>query len=238
MTGPGSETDSEDAPIRLRTDAEATWPGHLVIESGQGAVTALAYCSLCSYTDYMTSYRDAAAKLWGEAGAYAYDAYSRLRSEFLPDLPAELPIVIGLTAYGHCIGLTRFAAEPRISLFSPLFGKGLRQVDDVLVHEMLHASLMLDGVNPAHEGQQWHDAINRLSPAVLGHEINVKRGAARKSVRIPNPDWAPGGSEPKTIVRKTAVEDAITLTQVARWPGAFRPKDYYAGDQSLPCPTY
>lgn len=186
----------------------------------------------------MMSYRDAAAKLWGVAGAYAYDSYSRLRSEFLPDLPGELPIVIGLTAYGHCIGLTRYADEPRISLFSPLFGKGLRQVDDVLVHEMLHASLMLAGLNAAHEGKPWHDAITRLSPAVLGCEIDVKRGGARKSVRLPNPLYVEGGDEPKTIVRKEAVDGAVTLTQVARWPHAFRPEGYYHGDKSLPCPTY
>ena len=87
--------------------------------------------------------------LWGEAGTYAHDTYDRLRAEFYPELPEQLPIVIGLTAYGHCIGLTmrggHWETEPRISLFSPLFGRGRLWVDDVLIHEMLHASLMVTG---------------------------------------------------------------------------------------------
>jgi hypothetical protein len=40
----------------------------------------------------------------GKVGAYAYDAYDRMRGELLPDLPARLPVVIGLTAYGHSWG--------------------------------------------------------------------------------------------------------------------------------------
>ena len=85
-------------------------------------------CSRASYNDYMdvaeVPYRAAAVKFWGEAGACAYDAYDRIRPALYPDLPAQLPIVIGITAYGHCLGLTRGCWRehgPRISLPPEIF---------------------------------------------------------------------------------------------------------------------
>lgn len=196
------------------------------------------------------SYRDAAIVYWGEAGAYAYDAYARLRAGFYPELPDQLPIVIGLTAYGACLGLTRGRWEhgPRITLPPEIFrgttaqsaGRKLpggdRLVDDVLAHEMLHVSLGLAGLNSKHDGAPWYDAVRRLSPAVLGWEIGAHRGADRKSVRIPNPAYEPGGDEPKTLVRKVPVDTAVQHADVAGWPGAFRPDGYYCGPP-IPCPT-
>lgn len=187
----------------------------------------------------MTSYRDAALVLWGEAGAYAHDMYARLRSEFYPEVPCQLPIVIGLTAYGHCVGLTRPGWEhgPRISVFSSLFHHGRHQVDDLLTHELLHVWLSVKGLDPEHDGQSWYGAINRLSPAVLGREIGARRGADRKSVRVPNPDYADGNGEPRTVVRKVRVADAVQHADVAGWPQAFRPADYDWG-KPMRCPSY
>jgi hypothetical protein len=187
----------------------------------------------------MLSYRDAAAALWGEAGVYAHDAYARIRAEHYPDLPPQLPIVIGLTAYGHCLGLTETGWKhgPRISIFSPLFGAGADQVDDLLIHEMLHASLGLAGLDIKHRGADWYAAVRRLSPAVLGHDLDVRRGADRKSVRVPNPDYTEGGSEPRTVVRKVRVKDAVPHAAVARWPQSFRPEGYGRG-AAIPCPTF
>jgi hypothetical protein len=186
-----------------------------------------------------TTYRDAAIALWGEAGAYAHDAYARLQPLHYPELPEQLPITMGLTAYGGCIGLTRPNWEygPRITLFSPLFSRGLRLVDDVLTHEMLHASLFVAGQDIHHKSQAWHDAIQRLSPAVLGHDLAVTRGADRKSIRIPNPKWAEGNGQPKTLVRKVKNYDAVQHRDVAGWPHAFRPLDYDWGEP-MRCPTY
>ena len=185
------------------------------------------------------SYRDAGIAYWGEAGAYAYDAYARIRPALYPELPEQIPIVIGITAYGHCDGLTRGGWEhgPRISLFSSAFGDGTRYVDDLLTHEMLHAWLLVTGQHPKHDRPPWYEAIRRLSPAVLGLELDARRGAARKSVRVPNPAYEPGGDEPKTLVRKQPVTDAVQHSDVARWPQAFRP----AGDDWGPpidCPPY
>lgn len=187
------------------------------------------------------SYRDAAEALWGEAGVCAHDAYDRFRQELFPgDLPGQIPIVIGITAYGHCEGLTRsgWSHGPRISLSSSAFGRGRRYVDDIVVHEMLHVWLALSGLQAKHGSADWYEHVRRLSPAVLGHEVDARRGAARKSVRIANPDWEPGSDLPKTLVRKERVTGAVQHADVARWPHAFRPEGYYACDAPIGCPTY
>lgn len=187
-----------------------------------------------------TTYRDAATILWGDAGAYAHDAYARLRGELYPGLPESLPIVIGITAYGHCIGLTRsdWTSGPRITLFSSAFARGRRYVDDILIHEMLHVQLALDGHRTKHDGDDWYASLRRLSPAVLGRALNVRRGAGRRSVRVPNPAWTPGGGVPKTLVRKEQVKGSVPHGDVARWPHAFRPRGYGAGDSPIECPSY
>ncbi len=51
-------------------------------------------------------YREAAVVLWGEAGGYVRDYYARIRAVLHPELPPQLPIVIGLTPYGACEGMT------------------------------------------------------------------------------------------------------------------------------------
>lgn len=197
------------------------------------------------------TYREAAAVFWGQAGVYAYDAYDRVRARLYPELPAQLPIVIGLTAYGHCLGLTRGCWEhgPRVTLPPEIFRGttadgavrdvpgGARQVDDTLVHELLHVSLVLAGRQQQHDTEDWYRAVRRLSPAVLGRELEVRRGAGRRSVRVPNPKWEPGAGVPKTVVRKRAVEGAVQHADVARWPQAFRPEDYDWGEK-IPCPSY
>jgi len=187
----------------------------------------------------MTSYRDAAIALWGAAGAYVHDSYARMREMYLPDLPPGVPIVIGITAYGHCDGLTRGWWEhgPRITIASNLFGAGTRLVDDVMIHEMLHVWLRRQGQPTAHDSEAWYAAVRRLSPLVLGHEWDVRRGGARRSVRVANRYREPGVDDRKTVVRKVSVEGAVPHAVVATWPGSVRPPDMDRG-QPMDCPTY
>jgi len=182
-------------------------------------------------------YRDAATALWGDAGAFAHDAYGRNRHLY-PELPEQLPIVIGITAYGACRGLTRIGGShgPRISLFSAEFAKGRRIVEDILIHEMLHAWLTITGQDISHDSDAWYTAIRRLSPAVLGRDLDVRRGVTRRSVRVPNPRFGEDG-QPKTLVRKAPVEGATPHGDIARWPQPFRPTDFDPGPP-IDCPTY
>jgi hypothetical protein len=141
-------------------------------------------------------YRLAASILWGEAGAWAVEECGRLNeSHFGGRLPA-IPIVIGLTAYGRCIGLTRGSGEwrdglPRITLHSRLFAFGTRAVSDTILHEMIHAHLVLAGLDPDHNGRPWCVEVERLSPAVLGRTVKARPVHPRRvdgvNVRLPLP---------------------------------------------------
>jgi hypothetical protein len=92
---------------------------------------------------------------------------------------------------------------PRIIIASREFAKqwdedrqewkgGRRHVDDVMVHEMTHAWLYITGQTipgkTDHQLEAWYAAIRRLSLAVLGHDIDVRRGAERRSVRYKDAD--------------------------------------------------
>lgn len=170
----------------------------------------------------------AGAALWGPGGAYLYAAYERLQSRLFPELPPELPMVIGLTAYGHCIGLTRsWPSGARISVAPKVFAEGARMVDDVLVHEMLHVSLMQTGLDHKHAGEPWYSEVRRLSPKVLGRELDVTR-PKRRSVRVPNPAYGPSDGR-RTLVRKVSDDSAGLHAAMARWPMPFRPARYYIG---------
>jgi hypothetical protein len=148
-----------------------------------------------------------------------------------------LPIVIGITAYGACVGLTRgeWGHGPRITIFSSLFHHGRNRVADTMAHEMLHAWLVVTGQAIEHDSDDWYAAVRRLSPAVLGLELDVRRGQDRKSVRVPNPAYESGNGKPKTLVRKQRVSHVHE--KVAGWPSAFRPADYDWGEP-IACPTY
>jgi hypothetical protein len=177
-------------------------------------------------------YREAAITLWGEAGAWVHDCYDRWHPLY-PELPDTLPIVAGITAYGKCIGATECTWEhgPRITVHSNQFRRGTEVVADVMVHEMLHAWLHVTGRSIRHKSEDWYAAVRRLSPEVLGHELDVRRGAQRKSVRVKLEDG-------RSVVRKVKVpEFADQHDKVSRWPGAFRPAGWDRGER-LSCPSY
>jgi hypothetical protein len=64
-------------------------------------------------------------------------------------LPDESPSVIGITAYGACIGLTQGWRESGPDHGSQssrdLFKRGRHWVDDTVVHQMLGSWLVLTG---------------------------------------------------------------------------------------------
>jgi hypothetical protein len=196
---------------------------------------------VASYEDY----RQAAALLWGAAGDFAAAEFGRLnRMHFAGSIP-PLPITIGLAPYGRCLGLTRSSADwlaaPRIGLATEAFTGsrrtpgGRRMVADVLVHEMVHAALMLRAQDPGHNSATWCRAIAELSPAVLGHEVDARPVLPR---RIPNPARETDRSAPKTIVVRRAEPGSMTRADLARWPHSARPDDYYQRDEPMAVPTF
>ncbi len=148
-----------------------------------------------------------------------------------PELPDAMPIVIGLSAYGHCAGLSRLHLSygPRISIASQYLSHA-NDVSDVMVHEMLHCWLYLTRRGTDHDSTDWYTAVNRLSPAVLGIDLDARRGAARKSVREKLSDGT-------SVVRKIRNPAAIQHRDIARWPLPFRPAGWDHGEE-IGCPTY
>ena len=97
-------------------------------------------------------------------------------------------------------------------------------VDGVLVHEMLHTSLMAEGRDPKDAGADWYAEVAPLSPAVHG-EGPRGRASPRRSVRIPNLSYGPDDRR-KTVVRKVSGDAEGIHAAIARWPVPFRPAGY------------
>lgn len=178
---------------------------------------------------------------WGRAGEFAADEFSRINREHFAGSVPPLPIVIGIAAYGHCIGLTRGHSTPRISLASEIFNGSHRQrggpltVSDTLIHEMVHAFLMLRGENPSHNAPAWCRMITELSPDLVGHEIIAEPVG---TMRVPNPDRETDPKAPKTKVVRRPKPGCLTQEQLASWPHLIRPDGYYDGQKSIPVDPY
>jgi hypothetical protein len=190
------------------------------------------------------AYASAAQLLWGEAGEFAAAEFARLNRELFAGSIPPMPIIIGLTAYGKCIGATRpieWLATPRISLAPEVFTGshrtrgGARQVSDVLVHEMVHATLMLRGESPKHNDDPWCKLITELSPDVAGKDITVRPVRTR---RVPNPARQSDPSAPKTIVKRMPDPGAMPQAALARWPYSLRPAAWFDTDRPIYVPTY
>jgi hypothetical protein len=186
-------------------------------------------------------YADAATLLWGPAGRYAADEFTRLNREHFAGSIPPLPIVIGITAYGGCIGLTRYHATPRITLASELFNGSHRQpggplaVSDTLIHEMLHAYLLLRGENTEHNAPPWCRMITELTPALTGREINAE---PVRTMRVPNPGRDTDPEAPKTMVVRRPEPGCLTQKQLGRWPHSIRAESDYDGQEPIPVDTY
>jgi hypothetical protein len=172
-------------------------------------------------------YRQAARVLWGEAGTFAVDEYKRLNKRLFSDELPPVPIVIGITAYGHCIGLTRREGEwdgglPRITLAASLFRAGENEVRDVLTHEMIHVKLLLADDDSSHNGKPWCAEIERLSPLVLSRPVNAKPVHPRRI-------------EGKN--RRLPLDGHLTRKQLAAWPQSLREPDRHPG-RPIPIASY
>jgi hypothetical protein len=186
-------------------------------------------------------YRQAAIWLWGAAGEFAAGEFSRINREHFAGSMPPLPIVIGITAYGRCIGLTRGHSTPRITLASEIFNGSHRQqggpltVSDTLIHEMLHAFLMLRGENSDHNAAPWCRMIAEMSPVLGGREIQAEPVG---TMRVPNPDRDTDPTAPRTRVVRRPKPGYLTQDQLARWPHSVRPEGYYDGQKAIPVDTY
>jgi hypothetical protein len=171
-------------------------------------------------SETLERYRLAAEILWGEAGTWAVDEFRRHNERFFGGALPPLPIIFGLTAYGKCIGLTRqrgtWGELPRITLYSGHFHRKKDLVSDTLLHEMIHARLLLEGKDPDHNGAPWCAEVVRLTPLLLGFEVKARPVHPR---RIDGKN------------RRVALEGHLSRQQLARWPESLRESGSYRGER-------
>lgn len=92
-----------------------------------------------------------------------YQAYDELNELCFDGSLPTLPIRHGIMPYGRCIGLTSYRDSPLISLAENIM-RDDEKWRDVLIHEMLHAALMLAKRNPDHNKVPWCEEITRITP--------------------------------------------------------------------------
>ena len=92
-------------------------------------------------------------------------------------------------------------------------------VADVLVHEMIHATVMLRGEAPATTVSPGAGCSPSSRTGVLGHEVTARPVLPR---RVPNPERETGPAAPKTIVVRQPEPSTLARAALATWPHAVR----------------
>lgn len=136
--------------------------------------------------------RAALENLWGEAGAWAADTWTRLNAEHFDGRLRYHGIVWGLTPHGDRLGHT--SQTGRITLHPALLNPrdtawgirdmmGARFAADVLLHEMVHVAVFTTGIentakDPHHNTTEWCAEIVRIAPGLGLLPIKARAGEA------------------------------------------------------------
>jgi hypothetical protein len=181
--------------------------------------------------------RAALENLWGDAGTWAANTWTRLNTTHFKRLLHYHGIVWGLTPHGSRLGHTSHTR--RITLHPALLNPkgdawkirdqlGTRYAEDVLLHEMIHVALFEKGVDHNHdEGHhntdEWCAEIMRITP------------------RLGLPPIKAAPVKPRRVngkVRRLQLDGHLSRDDIARWPHSIRPAAYYAnGNDRIAVPV-
>jgi hypothetical protein len=190
--------------------------------------------------------RAALENLWGQAGTWAADTWTRLNTKHFDGQLRYHGIVWGLTPHGKRLVHTRRTG--RITLHPALLDPqsadpwdleeltdievlGAAYATDILLHEMVHLALFADGVehadgNSHHNTQEWCDQIMRITPQ-LGLDPVKAEPVKPRRIRT-------GDGESKAV--RKAFEGHLSRAQIARWPHTLRPAGYYTANGRIHVP--
>jgi hypothetical protein len=169
--------------------------------------------------------------LWGPAGIWAADTWTRLNTDHFDGQLRYRVVVFGLTPHGHAYGHTNPSGritlhpsllDPHSDAWARSHELGARWATDVLLHEMVHVRLFADDIaDDHHNSRQWCDEITRITPQL---NLPPVKAAPVKPRRI---DGA---------VRRLPLAGHLTRDEIAHWPHSIRPADYYtdAGRINVP----
>jgi hypothetical protein len=145
---------------------------------------------------------------WGPVGLRVAKHWAEFNDRFFGGQIEPTPIVITQTSpHGHWSGLTCGSGSQKranlIYLALPSQGCQLTADRGVLLHEMLHAFLMQQGLDPHHDGQPWRNGITRLSQiagrTIVAMPVKVGKTKDRKSIRI-------------------VAKGSLTQKEISQWP--------------------
>jgi len=167
--------------------------------------------------------RAALENLWGTAGTWIADTWTRLNADYFDGAAKYHGVVWGLTPHGSRLGHT-YVETGRITLHPALLNPqgnawergeelGALYAEHVLLHEMIHAILSDRGEDGAHNGEPWCAEIMRITPLlgfapILAAPVTQRR-VEGKVTRIPK-------------------DGHLDRDTISRWPHTIAPKGTYS----------
>jgi hypothetical protein len=183
--------------------------------------------------------RAALENLWGDAGIWAADTWTRLNATHFDGRARYHGVVWGLTPHGHHLGHTSNPGG-RITLHPALLDPqtdawkirdrlGTRFAADVLLHEMIHALLGDEGYAPTgradedscHNNPRWCTEIVRITPQLQLPPI----------MAVPVKPRRVNGK-----VRREPLDGHLSRDAIARWPYSLRPAGFYTSEGRIRVP--
>jgi hypothetical protein len=188
--------------------------------------------------------RAALENLWENPGTWAADTWTQLNTDHFDGRARYHGIVFGLTPHGGCLGHTS-PTTGRITLHPALLdpqsddpwllkwrgaGLGARFAADVMLHEMVHATLHDRGVtnthrNPHHNTVEWCDEIMRITPQ-LGLDPVKAAPVKPRRVRI----------DGESVVVRKELDGHMSRNDIGHWPHTLRPAGYYTAKGRIHVP--
>jgi SprT-like family len=169
----------------------------------------------------LDDYCSAAVLLFGEPVSWLYDEFQRHNAHYFGGALQPIPIVVGLSAYGGCLGLTRLAGEwgdaPRITIATQYLKRGRNETSDILLHEMIHALLSQQGENVRHNGAPWCREIMRITPLL---DLPPILAAPIVPSRVPSRAGGLIGRQAKPV--RVAKPSHLSRQDLAHWPHSLR----------------
>jgi hypothetical protein len=174
--------------------------------------------------------RAALTNLWGDAGVWAADTWTRLNAGHFGGRLRYHGVVFGLTPHGGRLGHTSPAGritlhpallDPRGDAWDREGELGAAYAADTLLHEMIHAGLFDRGGDAEHNGAPWCDEIMRITP---GLGLDPVKAAPVKPRRVD-----------RKVVRRE-LDGHLSRAEIAAWPHSLRPAGYYTREGRVHVP--
>lgn len=127
---------------------------------------------------WIALYREIASHFNGDVGAALFDYYEIINQHFFDGALPQAFLLTALTAYGHCIGLTKSDVSHKpIILIHPTL-KTEKDRFYVVLHEAIHVYVNYNlgvtsyGSNTSHSNTAWLDEVNRIAK-LLGYDVTL-----------------------------------------------------------------